>query len=129
MSTLIRNAVGIAIGAILAVSAALMTSRNAAADTTKDVMIGPLPLPVTVNGNSSSAGLWTRSVNDAVEPVQARTNLMVPPGSHGTGIVLYNVPANRRLVMEFASAYCTVPAGQAIIPEFETTFSGGSAIP
>jgi hypothetical protein len=128
MSTLIRNAVGIAIGAILVVSAALMTSRNAVADSTKDIMVGPLPLPVAINGNSSSTGLWIRSVNDAVEPVQARTNLVVPQGSHGQGQALYNVPANRRLVVEFASAFCTLPAGQAITLEFETSVGGGSAI-
>jgi hypothetical protein len=128
MSTLIRNAVGVAIGAILVVSAALLTSRNVVADSSKDVIVGPLPLPVVVNGNSSTAGLWIRSVNDAVEPVQARANLIVPPGSHGQGLVLYNVPAGKRLVIEYGNAFCTLPAGQAITLEFETGLNGSSAI-
>src|SRR5438034_6610979 len=124
MNTLTRNITGVAIVAILAISGTLMSSRSAVADTSKDVVVTPLPLPVSItgtpgvnisslpavsiSGNSSTNGIWTRNVNDAVQPVQARLPVNLLAGQHGSFDVLYSVPANRRLVIEYASAGCAL---------------------
>ena len=50
MNTLTRNITGTAIVAILAISGALLNSRSAVADTSKDVVVTPLPLPVSITG-------------------------------------------------------------------------------
>src|SRR5947199_8402346 len=123
MNTLTRNITGAAIVAILAISGVLMTSRSAIADASRDVVVTPLPLPVSItgtpgvnisslpavnlNGNSSASGIWTRNVNDAVQPVQVNLPADLLAGQFSSSGVIYSVPATRRLVMECASAGCS----------------------
>ena len=122
--------------AALAVTGSIMSSRSAIADTSKDVVVTPLPLPVTVtgtptvalSGNSSAAGIWTRNVNDA-QPVHSHVSVSMTnlqPASADT--LLYTVPAGRRLVIEYASAECSLPAGEAISLLFFATLNGATVI-
>ncbi len=139
---------GAAIAAILLISGALISSRNAgaqASQASKDVVVTPLPLPVSItgtpgvnvsslpavnlNGNSSTSGVWTRNVNDAVQPVQASLPADMLAGQFFSSGVIYSVPANRRLVMEYASAGCSLPAGQAITVNFVIGLGGSYAYP
>ena len=145
MNTLTRNITGVAIVAIFAISGTLMSSRSAVADTSKDVVVTPLPLPVSItgtpgvnisslpavnlNGNSSASGIWTRNVNDAVQPIQVNLPVDLLAGQFPSSDVIYSVPANRRLVIEYASAGCSIPAGQAIAVSFVTGLGGSYTYP
>jgi len=125
MHSVSSKVAGGAIVAILAIAGALMSSKSAVADASKDVVVTPLPLPVIISGNSNANAVWTRSVNDGVQPVQAKASIGLFPGQpFSADVVLYNVGPNRRLVMEYASAICALPAGQAISLSFMTTAGG-----
>lgn len=96
-------------------------AATAPAKSTKNVVVvNPSDRPVPTRATGVTA---VRNVNaPALQPFQARLTLDVAPGTEGTnGFVA--VPAGKRLVIEYASAYGDTPAGQTL------TFSIGTKLP
>src|SRR5262249_30673932 len=89
---------------------------------TPNVHVTSLP---AVQVDSSVAGpLFTRNVNDAVEPVQISKSIF-QMGSPVPIVTVFTVPADRRLVVEFVSAVMAIPPPQqAVELNIETTVQG-----
>ncbi len=82
---------------------------------------------VTVN-NGESNPVLVQSVNDGVTPFHQTVTSTIPNGSvSGSGIIA--VPSGQRLVIEYASAFITVPAGQNIHQLDITTEIRGVRVP
>jgi len=120
------------------VTACLATGSHAQqGPPTRDVNIANTPLPVTgsvtlapgasVNVNSSVANpVRVRSVNDAIQPVQASVSCTSPSNTIGCGpATIYTVPTGKRLVIEYASMDACLLPGQTVELSIYTTL--GSA--
>jgi hypothetical protein len=66
--------------------------------------------------------------NPARQPIQAASNCQPDPGFTGCGVTILNVPAGKRLVIEYASIEAFTPAGQVAFFELTTSVNGTSVI-
>src|SRR5438309_2003058 len=110
---------GTAIFAALAISGALMNSRPAVADSSKDVVVTPLPLPVTGTLAVTQSGSWTVGSRDseARQPYLARRSAPdlaagndCSPGGE-CQVHFPAIPAGKRLVIQYVSARYASGAG------------------
>ncbi len=110
---------GAAIFAALAISGAIMNSRPAVADTSKDVVVTPLPLPVSGTLAVTQSGSWTVGLRDseARQPYLAQRS--APDLAAGNDCSVGGecqvhfpaIPAGKRLVIRYVSARYTSGAG------------------
>lgn len=95
--------------------------------------------PSVVVGNTDSSAVWIRDATEARQAVKGFVILgmpggageavdsvvfRVPSGGLGGGISTAAIPAGKRLVIEYASANCTLPTGQAAILTLSTDVNG-----
>lgn len=105
---------------ITALLCLLAAAPALATDTKNVIFVNPpdQPVPTQATGITS-----VQNVNEpALQPFQVRLTINVAPGDNGANVFL-DVPAGKRLVIEYASAYGDAPAGQVL------TFSVGTMIP
>jgi len=110
---------GAIIFAALAISGALMNSRPAIADTSKDVVVTPLPLPVAGTLAVTQSGSWTVGSRDseARQPYLAQKS--APDIAAGNNcspggecqVHFPAIPAGKRLVIRYVSARYISGAG------------------
>src|SRR5262245_22408233 len=88
----------------------------------------------TLTGGGTQASplgvAWPRKVpdldNPARQPVQVHTGCSTQAAL--CEIVIYNVPANKRLVIEYASMAGAIGTGQVALFDLETTLSGNDVV-
>jgi hypothetical protein len=145
MEKLKNNLTAIAAVGGLAVIGSFM-SRHAVADSSKDVVISNVPLPVSGTVAATQSGAWNvgilgspnvtvanpsgnpvqvRDVNEASQPVAAPGGLPFQGGTSSVLLPLYTVPAGKRLVIEYFSAECFLPAAQTAVASVRYPSAGG----
>lgn len=135
METLKKNLTAIAAAGSLFVIGSFM-SRHAVADSSKDVVIANVPLPVSGTVAATQSGAWNvgilgspnvtvanpagnpvqvRDVNEASQPVAAANGLAFFESAAQVDIPLYTVPPGKRLVIEYFSGECFMPTGRTAV--------------
>jgi len=115
---------GAVILAALAIGGVLINSRAAVADSTKDVVVTPLPLPVTGTLAVTQSGPWTAGLRDseARQPFLARQsapNISAGNDCSAGGQCQVHFPAilaGKRLVIQYVSArYVSLNGGERML--------------
>jgi hypothetical protein len=77
--------------------------------------VGILGSPNVTVANPSGNPVQVRDVNEASQPVAAPGGSPFPGGTNFVVLPLYTVPAGKRLVIEYFSGECFLPAGQTAV--------------
>ena len=88
--------------------------------------VNVVSLPAVQVNSSVASPLFTRNVNDAVQPIHLLGTVVIPGGSFGGNAdIAPPVPGDRRLVIEYASVHTTLPAAQRLLTAEVATRVGG----
>jgi len=136
-----RGLTALAVVATLAVADPAVGAGPGVAVDVVNTPANPVPVTGSVTGtvelapdasvlidNTVADPVRVRSVNDAIQPVQASASCSANPGVLGCAPAdFYTVPAGKRLVIEYVSmSTCTLIGGSAQL-SITTTVGGGSA--
>lgn len=65
-----------------------------------------------------------RADEDDRRPIQAQSAFAIAAGNSGTRVTMFTVPKGKELVIEYLACSATVPAGQTVFPNVQTTGGG-----
>lgn len=81
---------------------------------------------VTIN-NPGASPVLIRDVDAVSTPVQQQASRTLGPFASEDTFAIFTVPSGKRLIIEYASLFCSLPAGQMIAGSIQTTASGTAA--